>query len=113
MTTVPVEGLAPLAAMQLPQAPSIEPSGVAGAASALGAPQGAQGFAELVATGLRQTDQQLIGVQADLQRLAAGEAVPLHQLMIRLEESRIGLQLLLQVRNRLLESYQDLSRMQV
>lgn len=113
MTPVPVEGLAPLAALQLPQAPSIEPSGVAGPASAPGAPQGVQGFAELVAAGLRRTDQQLIGVQGDLQRLAAGEGVPLHQLMIRLEESRIGLQLLLQVRNRLLESYQDLSRMQV
>jgi flagellar hook-basal body complex protein FliE len=39
--------------------------------------------------------------------------VNLHQVMLHLEESRIGLQLLLQVRNRVLEAYQDVMKMQV
>jgi flagellar hook-basal body complex protein FliE len=33
--------------------------------------------------------------------------------MVRLEESRIALQLALQVRNRMLEAYQDVMKMQV
>jgi flagellar hook-basal body complex protein FliE len=51
--------------------------------------------------------------QADLQRLAVGDTENLHAVMIRLEESRISLQLMLQVRNRVLEAYQDVMRMQV
>jgi flagellar hook-basal body complex protein FliE len=71
------------------------------------------GFASMVGEGLAQTDGGLRLVQADLQRLAAGDAPSLHQLMVRLEESRIAMQLVLQVRNRLLDAYQELSRMQV
>ena len=33
--------------------------------------------------------------------------------MVRLEESRISMQLVLQVRNRLLDAYQELMRLQV
>jgi flagellar hook-basal body complex protein FliE len=42
-----------------------------------------------------------------------GNVQNLHQVMIRLEESRLAFQLTMQVRNRLLESYQDVMRMQV
>ena len=51
--------------------------------------------------------------QVEVQRLAAGEPVELHRLMLRLEESRMSFQLMMQVRNRLLEAYQDVMRMQV
>lgn len=39
--------------------------------------------------------------------------VPLHQVMIANEESSIAFQLMVEVRNKLLESYQELMRMQV
>ncbi len=39
--------------------------------------------------------------------------VPLHQAMIANEESSIAFQLMVEVRNKLLESYQELMRMQV
>ena len=48
-----------------------------------------------------------------LQRLAAGEVDNLHQVMVSLEEARLSFQLLVQVRNRLLEAYQDVLKMQV
>jgi flagellar hook-basal body complex protein FliE len=47
---------------------------------------------------------------ADLQ---AGKPVTLHQAMISMEEASISFQLMAEVRNRLLESYQELMRMQV
>ena len=71
------------------------------------------GFADAVAQGLQEVNQQLLTSQADLQRLAVGAEGSLHETMVRLEESRISLQLLLQVRNRVLEAYQDLMRMQL
>lgn len=70
-------------------------------------------FGDLVGQGLQQVDAALKASQADLQKLAVGEAPSLHEVMVRLEESRISFQLMLQVRNRLLEAYQDVMRMPV
>ena len=70
-------------------------------------------FARLVSEGLHALDAQLKASQADLQGLALGEPQNLHEVMIRLEESRIAFQLMLQVRNRVLEAYQDVMKMQI
>ena len=70
-------------------------------------------FARLVSEGLQGVDAQLRAGQTDLQRLAVGEATSLHEVMVRLEESRIAFQLMLQVRNRALEAYQEVMRMQI
>ena len=74
---------------------------------------GAGGFVQRVSEGLAEVNQKLLTSQVDLQRLATGDASNLHEVMVRLEESRISLQLLLQVRNRVLEAYQDVMRMQI
>jgi flagellar hook-basal body complex protein FliE len=81
-------------------------------ASSANAVSGA-GFGQLVAQGLEKVNGSLLDAQVDMQRLAAGEVGNLHQVMLKLEESRLSFQLMLQVRNRLLESYQDVMRMQV
>ena len=101
--------LPPVAAIQEPTlAPLSMPSAMQPASGASGA-----SFGNMVAEGLRNVSEQLQTSQVDLQRLATGDVDNLHQLMIRLEESRISFQLMLQVRNRLLESYQEVMRMQV
>lgn len=51
--------------------------------------------------------------QTDLQQLAVGDVQNLHQIMIRMEETRLSFQLVMQVRNRMLEAYQDVMKMQV
>ena len=70
-------------------------------------------FAQRVGEQLNALNGQLLATQTDLQRLAAGEVDNLHEVMVRLEESRIALQLALQVRTRVLEAYQDVMRMQI
>jgi flagellar hook-basal body complex protein FliE len=105
-----MEFLAPIA--QLPpvaplDAPPVTPSGAATGVLPTG------GFATTVTQGLQQVDRGLQASQADLRSLAAGDVSNLHQVMVRLEESRLSMQLVLQVRNRLLESYQEMMRMQV
>jgi len=70
-------------------------------------------FASWMGQALGQVNGQLTQADAGLQALAAGRADNLHQVMISLEEARLGLQLVVQVRNRLLEAYQDILRMQV
>lgn len=111
MSTEAIAAIAPVTAQILE--PSLQP--MAGAqASTHHAAAGAQGgFGDLVSHGLDQVNKQLMVNQVDLQQLAVGNVENLHQIMIRLEESRMSFQLMMQVRNRLLEGYQDIMKMQV
>lgn len=45
--------------------------------------------------------------------LLSGQNVPLHQAMLAMEEASVSFSLMLEVRNKLLEGYQELMRMQV
>ena len=45
--------------------------------------------------------------------LQAGQNVPLHQAVIAMEEASVSFQLMVEVRNKLLESYQEIMRMQI
>jgi flagellar hook-basal body complex protein FliE len=51
--------------------------------------------------------------QNTLNGLLSGQDVSLHQAMIAMEEASVSFQLMVEVRNKLLESYQELMRMQV
>lgn len=70
-------------------------------------------FMHMVSQGLNEVNQQLMSTQTDLQKLAVGDVQNLHQVMIHMEEARMSFQLLVQVRNRALEAYQDLMKMSV
>jgi flagellar hook-basal body complex protein FliE len=45
--------------------------------------------------------------------LQSGQAVPLHQTVIAMEEANVSFQLMVEVRNKLLDSYQEMMRMQI
>jgi len=70
-------------------------------------------FSQMVSRGLDEVNTQLMSTQTDLQQLAVGDVQNLHQVMIHMEEARMSFQLLMQVRNRVLETYQELMRMPV
>lgn len=77
----------------------------------LGSPNVQTGeFTQMVSHGLAEVNSQLLATQTDLQQLAAGNVQNLHQVMINMEEARISFQLMVQVRNRALEAYQDLMK---
>ncbi|MDP9933676.1 flagellar hook-basal body complex protein FliE [Variovorax paradoxus] len=94
----PMHGTA-LAAMPGAAAASVDPA--------------AGSFGQLVTNGIAQVNSQLASSQVDLQKLALGDAQNLHQIMINLEESRLSFQLMMQVRSRLLEAYQDIMKMPI
>lgn len=77
--------------------------------------QGSPGspFDTMVSAGLSGVNRALLRTEADAQRLAVGEVQNLHQVMIHMEEAKASFQLLLQVRNRLMDAYQEVMRMQI
>jgi len=48
-----------------------------------------------------------------VQGVLSGQNVPLHRAMLAVEEASVSFQLMVEVRNKLLESYQELMRMQI
>ena len=58
------------------------------------------------------TDKQTAAGDA-VNGLLRGQNVSLHQAMIAMEEASVSFQLMVEVRNKLLESYQELMRMQI
>lgn len=48
-----------------------------------------------------------------VQSMAAGDSVNLHEVMMDMQRTRLTFDLMLQVRNKLLDAYQELMRMQV
>ena len=73
----------------------------------------AAGFEQLMSQGIGQVNSDIAEAEAGLSALARGESVELHQVMISMEKARISAMALIQVRNKLVEAYQELTRMQV
>jgi flagellar hook-basal body complex protein FliE len=62
---------------------------------------------------LHETNAALAASDNMLQRSAMGGDIPPHELMLNLENAKLQLQLLVEVRNRCVEAYQEVMRMQV
>jgi flagellar hook-basal body complex protein FliE len=70
-------------------------------------------FASFIAQGVNKVNATMVRADAALSQTALDGTQPPHQVMLALEEARLTFQLALQVRNRLLEGYQEMMRMQV
>lgn len=70
-------------------------------------------FSSVFQMQLAQLDHSIKAAQSQSLRLAAGEAESLHQVMLSVEQARIAFQFALQVRNRVMDGWQDLQRMQL
>jgi flagellar hook-basal body complex protein FliE len=95
----------------------LQPTGAEAAAQAAppleGPAAAASSFSSMLSDAVAQLDALNQTADANVTRLATGEPVDLHEVMISLEQANLGLQFAMQVRNRLIEAYQEISRMPV
>ncbi len=70
-------------------------------------------FSEWMAEEIGIVNEQIHKSEKMVQEIALGETDNIHQVMISLEKAKIQFELIVQVRNRLLEGYQEIMRMQV
>jgi flagellar hook-basal body complex protein FliE len=87
-------------------APSLAP------AAATAAPP-AQSFGSMLLANVMHADNSVQAAEKAVESFALDGRTPPHQVMIALEEARMSLHYALQVRNRLVEGYQELMRMQL
>ncbi len=90
---------APLAPLAPESAPALREAGLS--------------FARMMLEGAEQTNARLLEADRLTRAFALGEDVPVHQVTFALEQARLSFELMNQVRTRLLESYQEILRMQV
>jgi flagellar hook-basal body complex protein FliE len=72
-----------------------------------------QGFADYLTGALGKLDE--LQRQADISSigLATGDIQNLHQVMIDTQKAEIALQFTLQIRNKIIDAYQEIMRMQI
>jgi flagellar hook-basal body complex protein FliE len=75
------------------------------------APRG--GFGEALASAIDSVDQAQAHRDDLVASMVRGEALEVHDVMTAAEEAQLAFDLMLEVRNKLLESYQEVMRMQV
>jgi flagellar hook-basal body complex protein FliE len=70
-------------------------------------------FGDMLSTLIGETNQRQQEADQAIQQLHAGGEQGLHEAMIAMEKSDISLRYMVQVRNKAIEAYQEVMRMQV
>jgi flagellar hook-basal body complex protein FliE len=70
-------------------------------------------FSASLSDSLGDVDQSLRDADHAIKALATGQADHIHQAMIALEQASLGLELTLQIRNKIVAAYDEISRMQL
>jgi flagellar hook-basal body complex protein FliE len=107
----PVE-MTPLPAIQplmpvLPVSPAEQPGALAPARPA------DDSFGAMLGRMVAEVNARQIGAAQAVNQLQAGDPVSLHQAVIAMEEANVSFQLMVEVRNKLLDAYQEIMRMQI
>jgi flagellar hook-basal body complex protein FliE len=105
MTAIPpVAALGPVAAPQALNLASLLPPATHG--------NGAS-FSQVLLDGIQAVNSRVASADAMVRAFAVDDSIPLHQVTFALEEARLSMELMMQVRTRLVEGYQRMMDMQL
>ncbi len=93
--------------------PSTTPGAAIRPASLAGVQTGSGAFDRTLEQFVGEVNAKQAAASDTVHGLISGQGTSLHQTMISLEEAHVSFQLMVEVRNKLLESYQELMRMQI
>ncbi|WP_266158298.1 flagellar hook-basal body complex protein FliE [Dyella silvatica] len=98
-----IEAIAPLSSL----------AEIAPANNMLAPAESGQRFIDLLGQGVGTLNHSLDAADSATRALAAGTDMPVHDVMIALEQARLDMQFAVQVRNRVVAAYHDIVSMQV
>ncbi|EKS4342871.1 flagellar hook-basal body complex protein FliE [Clostridium botulinum] len=70
-------------------------------------------FSEVLKDKLDGVNEKQVKADNSTQSFIKGEEIDIHNVMLNAEEAKMSMELAVQVRNKLVEAYQELSRMQL
>jgi flagellar hook-basal body complex protein FliE len=74
---------------------------------------GAQSFKDMLKSALKKTNELQNDYDSTISMLINGQDINLHNVIIAGEKAKLSLELTLQIRNKAIEAYQEVMRMQV
>ncbi len=74
---------------------------------------GPSGFGDLVSQFLQDANNQQLQVGSQIEALATGQTDNVHDVVLSVAKADLAFRLVMEIRNRLISSYQELMRMQV
>ncbi len=98
----PIHGAGAVSSLTTPLASVPDPRGAGGGAS----------FAHTLQRALGEVTELQDSAQGAISKFLSGEDVELHEVMAATEEAGIAVEMLIEVRNRLVEAYRTLTNMQ-
>lgn len=100
--------------MSITPVPLVQAAGLAEGAIAAPLPvRPSTSFADLLLDGADATSARIDHADQMVRQFVLDDSVPVHQVTFALEQARLSLELMIQVRTRLLEGYQQLMNMQL
>lgn len=75
--------------------------------------EGKESFASVLKDSINQVNQSQLEADSMTEKLVQGQDIDLHQVMIAQQKANITLQATMEIRNKVIESYQEMMRMQV
>jgi flagellar hook-basal body complex protein FliE len=76
-------------------------------------PTGAAAFGQVVQQFIEDTNAQQIMADQSVERLATGQSDSVHETMLALTKADLSLRVFMEVRNKIIDAYQEVMRMQL
>lgn len=70
-------------------------------------------FADVLKDSIGKVNELQINAEAAMEKLSRGEVKDLHQVLVAVEEANLAFMTMMQIRNKLLDAYQELMRLQM
>jgi len=70
-------------------------------------------FKDILDNTLKNLNDKQLNAGNNIQKFITGEIQDIHTVMVAMEEAKLSMQLAVEVRNKLVEAYQEIARMQV
>lgn|SRR6056297_1000839 len=77
------------------------------------APENGDSFADMITKAVNGVDETMKGAEQNMQDYVAGKTDNVHDVMISMQRAQLSFQLMVEVRNKAIDAYQELSRMQI
>lgn len=79
----------------------------------LGGERDEQSFAEVLSNAIKNVDGTMKTSNQKVQEFVAGESDNVHDAMISMKRAQLSFEMMVEVRNKVVETYQEVSRMQI
>ncbi|SCJ98157.1 Flagellar hook-basal body complex protein FliE [uncultured Clostridium sp.] len=70
-------------------------------------------FSEVISNAIKNVNEKQISADNSIESLIKGDDITMHEVMLSMQESQLSMQLLIEVRNKMVEAYQEINKIQL